>query len=1267
MNIITKPSKVLNPAYRKINVTRNEINNFKSALNVCLEHIRISEEKNESEENIKKYVGDFLHQAFYQNYLINTKDKIDLAIYAGKDATSNISVLIEAKRPSNKSEFLKIDNLNRKALQELLLYYLRERVTLENNQIKYLIATNGNEWYFFKGEDFYNTFYKNKKLLKEYNEFISGQKDSSKNELFYNEIAKKYIEEVKDELPFLYIDIKKDFQEFLSIENTDDDKLVSLYKVFSPIHLLAQSYGNDSNQLNKEFYYELLHIIGLEEVKEKGKKVIQRKEKGTRNEGSLLETTIFILDDRDYLRKVENLKTYGQDKEEQLFNVALELCLTWINRILFLKLLESQLVVYNQDSKYKFLNTDFITGYDDLEELFFSALAKKIEDRNERIKEKYNHIPYLNSSLFEPNELEDKALQISNLKEIDLELYDKTVLKNNLKRLTGGLPTLEYIFRFLEAYDFSGEKGEQVDESNQAKTLISASVLGLIFEKINGYKDGSFYTPAYITMYMAKEALRRAVVQKFNTHYTWKCSDFEQLKEDLKDYIRNGDREIIRKEANKIINSLKICDPAVGSGHFLVSALNELIAIKSELGVLIDKDGKRLNAYIQIDNDELIIEDENEEIFTYKPKNKTSQRLQETLFHEKQSLIESCLFGVDINPNSVKICRLRLWIELLKNAYYTQENQLQTLPNIDINIKTGNSLISRFELDEDLKNAFKSKDNPYSLNDYKNAVQEYKNTNNKERKREIIKIIDTIKSAFTGTLDGKFKKKIASARGKLEQKQTEVQNLEAFGEKISKKLSLELKKLKLALNKAQDEKEGLLNNVIYQNAFEWRFEFPEVLNKKGEFVGFDVVIGNPPYGYSFLSVKEKNIFKIQYDSVHQKMFEVSTYFTKRGYDIIKKEGSIAFICPNNLIFQLTFEKFRNFLLESTIINTVINLGDKVFDEADVPTCIFIVTKGLNNQNEFIYGDIRKNESIKIDGFQSFNQYQKYNQNDLKLGDGLVFGIPQNLSKLIVKVSEKSIRIDELANTVSYGISSGGDSIFRIKDDKVEEYQIEEKLLHKVVSGGNIVRYRINYEQEFIIYTVKSTKIEDYKNTLKYLEPYETKLSNKRETKKGTLPWWCLHWPRNVNLYSSPKIILRQTADTIIASLDNEGYFVMDSVMIIKIDNKEKYPLLLGILNSKLNQFIYKTITQETGRVFAQVKPANVRKLFFPLNISIAIQAQLTELINQILSSKKQNPNTDTSDYENEIDILVYKLYDLSYEEVLLIDSDFGLSEEEYNK
>ena len=204
---------------------------------------------------------------------------------------------------------------------------------------------------------------------------------------------------------------------------------------------------------------------------------------------------------------------------------------------------------------------------------------------------------------------------------------------------------------------------------------------------------------------MSRESLRRAVVQKFNDSYPgWDCTDLTEV------YNNISRNKVSIKQANEIVNSLKICDPAVGSGHFLVSTLNELIAIKHELQILADKNWKLIGGYsLSIERDELILM-RDLDFFSYNYTNTESQRVQETLFHEKQTLIENCLFGVDINPKSVMICRLRLWVELLKNAYYTANTprQLQTLPNIDINIKCGNSLISRFALDADITSALKT-------------------------------------------------------------------------------------------------------------------------------------------------------------------------------------------------------------------------------------------------------------------------------------------------------------------------------------------------------------------------------------------------------------------------------------------------------------------------------------------------------------------------------------------------------------------------------
>ena len=289
----------------------------------------------------------------------------------------------------------------------------------------------------------------------------------------------------------------------------------------------------------------------------------------------------------------------------------------YLGKPYFVKLLEAQLYSYHQkDEAYLFLNDAFIHDFDELNNLFLQVLAEKPENRRERLKNKFSKVPYLNSSLFERTELERKTIDISALdNNLPLLLLKDTVLKDNKKRKQGGLPTLAYLFTFLNSYDFASEEKVGIQEEN--KNLINASVLGLIFEKINGYKDGSFFTPGFITMYMCRETLRRAVVQKFNDTNNWSHTTFEELQ----GAIEYTDKEK-RQHANDVINSLTICDPAVGSGHFLVSALNELISIKHDLKILQYRhNGQRINHKeykVEIENDELIIQDiETEDFFKY--------------------------------------------------------------------------------------------------------------------------------------------------------------------------------------------------------------------------------------------------------------------------------------------------------------------------------------------------------------------------------------------------------------------------------------------------------------------------------------------------------------------------------------------------------------------------------------------------------------------------------------------------------------------------
>ena len=650
--------KSVNKAYLKVKPERSQIETFKKNILSLYDQI----DESESEEFHKNIISEFLKNTWYSpNHYINTKGRADLVIHTGKDTSSPVGVLFEAKKPGNQSEMPTADIIESKAFYELILYYLRERINHKNISIKYLIITNIYEWFIFSSSDFEHLFANNKKLVEDFTDFTEGRLSDSSTDFFYKSIAEPFVSKIESPITFTHFDIRE-FEEVIKNNDIQDDvKLIPLYKIFSPEHLLKLPFSNDSNSLDKVFYSELLHIIGLEETKEGSKKVIGRKKEEKRNPGSLIENAIIILKSEDCLSQLPKRANYGSTPDEQLFNIALELAITWINRILFLKLLEGQLGRYNNNERESmFLNTGRVHDYDELNKLFFQVLAVKEQDRSAAIKQKFAEIPYLNSSLFEPSELEHRTIRINSLDDhAILPILSNTVLKDKTgKKVSGESEPLSYFFRFLDAYDFSSEGSEDIQE--ESKTLINASVLGLIFEKINGYKDGSFFTPGFITMYMCHETITRAMVQKFNDLKGWSCETITD--------IYNKNPEI--GEANRIINSLKICDPAVGSGHFLVSALNEIIAIKSELGVLSDKDGKRMKDYnIEVINDELVVTDNEGKFFEYNPKSKESQRIQETLFREKQLIIENCLFGVDINPNSVKICRLRLWIELLKNAF----------------------------------------------------------------------------------------------------------------------------------------------------------------------------------------------------------------------------------------------------------------------------------------------------------------------------------------------------------------------------------------------------------------------------------------------------------------------------------------------------------------------------------------------------------------------------------------------------------------------
>ncbi len=1220
---ILNPKKALNKAFLKVKPNRNEIEVFKTQLAVLLDHTNDTE----SEEFHKNLVSDFLKNTYYApNHFINTKGRNDLVIHDGETAHSPVGVIIETKKPTNKAEMLKQQHMNVKAFHELVLYYLRERITFKNLEIKHLIATNIYEWFIFDATVFEKLFAQNKRLVKQFTDFEAGRLAGTTTDFFYKEIAEPVIAEIMTEIACTYFDIREYEGVVRHERSQDDNQLIALFKLFSPEHLLKLPFANDSNRLDKAFYTELLHIIGLTETKIGSKKLIERKKEGQRNPGSLLENVIIQLDVLDKINRLERPGQFGETYQERLFNVGLDLVITWINRILFLKLLEAQLLTYHKgDASYAFLNLIQIKDFDDLNSLFFQVLARQPNERTADIKQVFTKIPYLNSSLFDPTELEHQTIFISNLKDdMTLPLHPSTVLKDKTgKRRTGELNTLEYFFTFLDAYDFASEGSEEIQEEN--KSLINASVLGLIFEKINGYKDGSFFTPGFITMYMCRETLRSAVVQKFNEEKNWRCKTLDDVYDKIED----------RKEANDIFTHLKICDPAVGSGHFLVSALNEIIAIKSELRILQDRDGKRLKEYhVEVVNDELIVTDEDGELFEYNPTNKESQRLQVALFHEKQTIIEHCLFGVDINPNSVKICRLRLWIELLKNAYYNAEGELETLPNIDINIKCGNSLISRFALSVDLKQALKK--NKWNITAYRNAVHTYREATSKEEKRSMEQLIHDIKGNFRteiGKNDPKVKR-LSRLQGEL---YTLLNQQVLFDEsaKDQKAKQHKQEKLEADIQKLSDEIEEIEHNKMYENAFEWRFEFPEVLNDAGDFVGFDMMIGNPPYvQIKQIPWDEKKWYQKKFKSAVGR-FNLFYFFIELSSVLAKPNGVSIFIVPDRLLLNTQCDKLRKWLLEEQSLVEIDSFDESVFDHAVVDSII------INYRNTE-----RKGETVKAKTKILLNNLHIVEPKEIPVSyflnsfnNQIDLDYDPFIANVLKKIQQEVILLGEIAEIKDGIIQS------KIADELFLKKPLDNDS-KKLLFGKDLTRYIITFNNNWVNYKPDDMmKIE-----LQRVDRAPGLRLRKRE------------------IFERNKILTRQTADEIIGAYDVENYYYSNTLHGTTIVDKSYNPLyILAILNSKLITWYYRRTTAEGGKVFAQIKIEILRKL--PVKkVDNSQQKPFIEIISQIIAIKQQNSAVDTNDLERRINLMVYKLYNLDYKDVKLIEPEIEniISEEEYD-
>lgn len=1173
---------------------------FKKNLLIFLN--KLNNNVSESEEFQKGLLKEFLSTVLPNNF-INTSKRIDLAIYNGMDTNSSLGVIFECKSLLNKSEMMTKDKINSKAFQEAVAYYLKERIIYKNIEIKKIIITNGLSWFVIESKEFEKYFFNNNKLVNHFEKFNKKQLSSSNSNFLYTEVISPHIDvAIEKGITIAHFDLRDATNDKSKKIEIKQKNLTQLFRFFTPENLLNKEIFTDSNKLNKGFYDELLYLMGLEEIKNVNSKLISRLKPAERQRYSFVENIINKLEMRDIPKEIQE-------------ETAIQLTVVWMNRILFLKLLESQLVLFNEDESYKFLTYDKLPSFEEIYTLFFAVLAKRETDRNVIIQEKFDYIPYLNSSLFEETELEmsRKGIGIDQLAEGEINIFSKSSLKGtDRKRKTGRINFIKYLFEFLDSYDFSTSINHHVKSKSD---LINASVLGLIFEKINGYRDGSFYTPGSITMYMSRQSIRDATISKVNEKLNLEIQTIEELK-----YYIGGDLEKA-KNISDIIDTLKVCDPAVGSGHFLVSILNEIIALKSDLNVLFDSDGKTIGHLIQcyVINDELVIQDKSGNNFIYQTDNKQAEHIQKAIFNQKRHILENTLFAVDINPSSVNICRLRLWIELLKSSYYyidqeTGIKSLTTLPNIDINIKVGDSLLHKFDfnLEFDMRrNDFK---------EYLNLVSSYKETNNKIVKADIMKQINKLKNSFDDTALSPELQKLRE----LIQTRDKVGAINLF--EVNPLQEKQVANLNKEISRAKKALEVRKSNPIYSKGLEWRMEFPEILQENGKFLGFDLVIANPPYIFA-----QNESFSDEMKAYYLRNYPLNNYqantfglFLELAFSLIRKNGVISYIIPNTFLTINQYKPLRQHILKSFKGISFINSQDKIFEEASVDVCIVSMS---NVTSDIFLGEIKSGE---------INLISRTNAESLINQEVITMKGQDNDKSILVKIENNSKPLESNYARARTGLEAyerGKGSpkqpsekeeflIFKETNDFFSDTQINEEY-RKFISKGDLQRYSLNWSGMFLKYG-------------KHLAA-----------------------PRDPSIFEGNRILLARVPQkgkyAFRASITNESFIHEQNInAIVDIKCDEYY--LLGVLNSKI--MTYYTINKfdfMQRKTFPQIRLNWIKE--FPIPYATEKQqSEISLIVKNILKENIQNDSKSDiiKKLEHSLDDYIMDLYNLTEDEKQIV-------------
>lgn len=842
--------------------------------------------------------------------------------------------------------------------------------------------------------------------------------------------------------------------------------------------------------------------------------------------------------------------------------------------------------------------------------LFFESLNKDRRDDGDYSPIFDCRIPFLNGGLFEENGIDrDKML---------CELLDKEFFAD--------------IFELFELYNFT------IDEStpSEIEVGIDPEMLGKVFENLIDYNKelGAFYTRRGIVHFMCKNSLVLKLTQVFG----------DENKEHIEKLIYNqeSDNDFARKNGRKILDTLKtlkILDPAIGSGAFPMGLLSEILSIHTTLDKTLDDS---------------------------------------SLAKSKRAIIENNIYGIDIDSDAIEIAKLRFWLSIA-----VDEEEPRPLPNLDFKFMQGNSLLETLDgfdlLPKDLLlthstpiNSLFSKE---ELGIQKDLMDHLDESNS-----AFISIKDNI-HAFFKTTDPKekqnIKENIRDEISKILEEQIEngekqlvgiekdIAEIQAHGGKESKKLKKKeeeyTKRLEQLDNAKKFQKSFIDGGFRTDLLFLYKLFFGEVFQEGG----FDIVIGNPPYIRQEI-IPLKDQIKSEFGIFFNGKADIFTYFFAKGIQILKPSGILSFITSNKWARAVYGTPLRKLILSNTFSSYIDFNGVKAFENATVDTSITTLVKSPSS-DEWCFPTFTLQESqnpqavldnekmiFSLLSHSSASMPKSYLQEDC-----FVFGDTKLLS-LKKKIETLGTPLKEWDISIKYGVKTGNNNVFIINSEQrarilnhcetQKEKALTEKLIHKLLKGKDIKPYLAKWNDLWLIGTFPSLKINqnDYPSLMEYFHQHNL---SSLETQSSI----AYH-----KEFFSSKIIYSDIAQKPSFIFDNKQFFCDNTAYFIVVHNHTLTPYILGVLNSKLIDWFYRQISAQLGnavRMFTKY----VEKLPIPkiTESNQSIANEIIALVEEILKVKEQNPKADTSAQESKIDKLVYALYSLTPEEITIIEGKNG--------